>query len=143
MIVRAGNESDIVKASRLWLEMVKEMRPEWTPNVEWWRKIAVGSMRSGTYFVVVADEGGKLVGFLDWFIFDEPSTGKTHAVGQHLFLRPELRGSGIGRNLYDKAMEAVKDMGINTVELFCFENEKPMWEKRGFAPVRSLLRKEI
>lgn len=143
MIIRQGTESDIVKASRLWLEMVKEMRPDFTPNVEWWRRIAFESMRAGKYFILVADDGGKIVGFLDWFIFPEPSSGKIHAVGQHLYLKPELRGSGIGRNLYDKTIEEVKNMGITTVELFCFDNEKPMWEKRGFVPLRSLLRKEV
>lgn len=141
--IRDAYEADIVKASRLWLEMVNEMRPDFTPNIGWWRKIATDAMRQGSYFMIVADDGGKVVGFLDWFLFPEPSTGKVHAVGQHLFLKPELRGTGIGRCLYESAIEKVKETGILTVELFCFENEKPMWEKRGFVPLRTLLRKQL
>jgi GNAT superfamily N-acetyltransferase len=143
MLIRQANEADLHKAGRLWLAMVTEMRPDFTPNVEWWRKIARDSMRNGTYFMFVADEGGKIVGFLDWFLFPEPSTGQTHLVGQHLFLDPSFRGSGIGRELYEKTLEIGTGMGIKIFELFCFSNEQPYWEKRGFAPLRTLMRKEI
>ena len=141
--IREGNEGDIVKVSRLWVEMVREMRPDFTPNVEWWRKIARESMRQGPYAMLVADSGGKIVGFLDWFVFPEPSTGKIHMVGQHLFLLPEYRTTGIGRTLYERAIEFGKSKGITTFELFCFDNEKLHWEKRGFSALRTLMRKEI
>jgi GNAT superfamily N-acetyltransferase len=143
MIIREALEVDIIKASRLWLEMIAEMRPDFTPNVAWWRKIAATSMRSGDYFMIVADDGGRVVGFLDWFIFPEPSTGKIHAIGQHMFLKPELRGSGVGRKLYEIALDKVTNRGITTIDLFCFDNEKQMWEKRGFVPLRTLLRKNL
>ena len=143
MIIREALEVDIIKASRLWLEMIAEMRPDFTPNVAWWRKIAATSMRSGDYFMIVADDGGRVVGFLDWFIFPEPSTGKIHAVGQHMFLKPEFRGSGVGRKLYEIALDRVTNRGITTIDLFCFDNEKQMWEKRGFVPLRTLLRKNL
>lgn len=141
--IRQANEGDITKAGRLWLEMVREMRPDFTPNVEWWRKIARESMRQGSYALLVADDGGKIVGFLDWFLFPEPSTGKIHMVGQHLFLLPEYRNSGVGRDLYERALDHGKSKGITTFELFCFDNEKPHWEKRGFSPLRTLMRKEL
>lgn len=143
MLIRQANEGDILKVGRLWLEMVKEMRPDFTPNVEWWRKIAADAMRNGSYSMLVVDDGGKIVGFLDWFLFPEPSTGQVHMVGQHLYLKPELRGSGVGRELYEKTMEIGVARGVKTFELFCFGNEQPYWEKRGFAPLRTLMRKEI
>jgi GNAT superfamily N-acetyltransferase len=143
MLIRQANEGDLLKASRLWLEMVQEMRPDFTPNVEWWRKIARESMRRGNYSMLVVDDGGKLVGFLDWFLFPEPSTGRIHMVGQHLFLKSELRGTGIGRELYEKTMEIGTARGVKTFELFCFDAEQSYWEKRGFAPLRTLMRKEI
>lgn len=141
--IRIALEPDVIKASRLWLEMIAEMCPQFTPNVEWWRRIALNSMRIGTYFMLVADDGGKIVGFLDWFTFPEPSTGKIHAIGQHLYLKPEYREKGIGRELYEKALKTVIEGGIHTIDMFCFDREKPLWEKKGFKPLRSLLRKEI
>ena len=143
MRIRQANESDVLKVSRLWLEMVQEMKPEYTPNIMWWRQIAHESLKAGHYHILVAEEGGRVEGFVDWFVFPEPSTGKFHAIGQHLFLKPSRRGEGIGRDLYDKAIGWAKDHGIATVDMFCFDKEKPMWEAKGFSPLRSLLRKEI
>ena len=142
--VRQATEADIVKASRLWLEMLAEMAPQFdTPNVQWWREIAAVNMRQGQYHMLVVDDGGKIVGFLDWFLFPEPSTGKVHVVGQHFYLKPEYRGHGLGRELYEKAVSWVREHKLGTIELFCFDKELPMWEKRGFKPLRTLLRKEV
>jgi GNAT superfamily N-acetyltransferase len=144
MVIRQATEADIVKASRLWLDMLAEMAPQFdTPNVKWWREIATTSMRQGTYFMLVADEGGKIVGFLDWFLFPEPSTGQVHAVGQHLFLEDAYRGVGFGRELYERALAWAKKHEIKSIDMFCFDNEKPMWLRRGFTPLRTLLRKEV
>jgi GNAT superfamily N-acetyltransferase len=144
MVIRQATEADIVKASRLWLEMLAEMAPQFgTPNVKWWREIATTGMRQGTYFMLVADEGGKLVGFADWFLFPEPSTGQIHAVGQHLYLKPEYRGRGVGRELLKTAETHAMAKGVKAIDMFCFDKEKPMWEKHGYKPLRSLLRKEV
>ena len=144
MVIRQATEADIVKASRLWLEMLAEMAPQFdTPNVKWWREIAAVNMRQGQYHMLVADEGGKIVGFLDWFLFPEPSTGKVHVVGQHLFLESDYRGKGTGRELYETAIAWVKEHEIKSIDMFCFDKELPMWQKRGFVPLRTLLRKEV
>jgi GNAT superfamily N-acetyltransferase len=144
MTIRPATEADIVKASRLWLEMLAEMAPQYkTPNVGWWRGIATTNMRQENYFLLVADEGGKIVGFVDYFLFPEPSTGQIHAVGQHLFLRPEYRGKGMGRELLKTAEAQAIAKGVKAIDMFCFDAEKPMWEKHGYRPLRSLLRREV
>jgi GNAT superfamily N-acetyltransferase len=142
-MIRNGTEGDILKVSRLWVKMVTEMKPEWTPKVEWWRKIALNNLHGGRYFLSVADNGGKLSGFLDWFLYDEPSTGKLHAVGQHLFLDEEYRNIGIGNSLFHHAVEQAKKKKAEVIELMCFDNEKRFWEKKGFAPLRTLMRMEV
>jgi ribosomal protein S18 acetylase RimI-like enzyme len=142
--VRQATEADIVKASRLWLEMLVELTPQFaSPNVGWWRKLAIAGLREGNRFILVADEGGRLIGFVDWCLYPDPSDGQIHAVGQHTYLKPEYRGRGIGDELYRKAIEAGKKFGVKVVDLFCMDNEKPKWEKRGYKFVMSFLRKEV
>lgn len=143
MIIREGTEPDIIKISRLWLDMVKEMKPEYEPNVEWWRKIALQHLRSGIYYFYVADDGGKIVGFIDFFMYPEPSTGKKHCVGQHFFLKPEYRGKTTGRELYERSLSKGKKLGAKIIELFCFENERAMWKRKGFKSLRTLMRMEV
>lgn len=143
VIIRKGNEGDVIKVSRLWLEMLKEMKPEYTPNIEWWRTICIESLRSKRYMIFIAELGGSIKGFLDLFLFPEPSTGKIHAIGQHFFIRPNYRKNGIAYSLYKRAIkESIKNKA-SIFELFCFDNEKDMWMKKGFKPIRNLLRKEM
>lgn len=142
MIIRPGLEQDVVKVSRLWLEMVAELAPTYTPNVGWWRTMALQHLRGNRYHIFVADLGGRLVGFIDFFFFPEPSTGKIHAVGQHFYLTPEFRGQGVGRDLYQAAIELATPIA-QVVELFAFSAQTANWEKQGYKPVRTLLRKEL
>ena len=143
MVIRAGLQSDILKVSRLWVELVKELGPELTPNVEWWREHAEIYMRSGVYFVFVAEEGGRPVGFIDYFLFKEPATSKVHAVGQHFYVLPEYRKSKVSGQLWRKAMTHGKKNGAQIYELYCFEKELPFWKRHSFLPKRNLVRREI
>lgn len=141
-MIRVGIEADIVKVSRLWKEMVNEMKPGWSPNVEWWRDIAVKCIRAGSYFILVNEEGGVINGFLDLFIYNEPSTGKRHAVGQHFFIVKESRDTGLAQKLYNAAIAKTKEEKAVVLELFCFDEEMPLWEKKGYRKVRTLMRME-
>lgn len=141
MIIRLANKTDILKISRLWLQMVGELAPELTPNANWWREIAANQMEVNNYKAVVAEVGGKLLGFVDYFIFPEPATGKIHCVGQHLFILPEHRGSDIAGKLWRCVLKQSRKDGAKTHELFCFVNQEGFWNHHGFKKTRILMRK--
>lgn len=141
--VRKATEGDLHKAGRLWLAMVKELAPQFTPNVVRWRALARTHMRSGGYVMFVAEGGQKLAGFLDLFLYPEPSTGKVHAVGQHFYLGPEYRSGKTAWRLYDEAVGYAVSKKAQVMELFCFDGEKAMWARKGYVPLRTLMRKEI
>lgn len=53
----------------------------------------------------------------------------------HTAVSPEYQKQGIGRQLVDTAVEALKNIGINKAALVVFdrnENGNAFWEKRGF-----------
>jgi len=141
MIVRSGNKEDIKQVGRLWLQMIAELSPSLTPNVEWWKEMANNLFDAGAYYLVVAEEDGVLKGFIDGMLFPEPSTGKIHGVGQHMYVRPNYRNTFIAARLYKKLVRALQDNGATILELFCFDNEKPLWEKKGYKPLRQLMRR--
>ncbi len=144
MSVRRGTEGDLHKAGRLWLAMVAELAPSFTPNVDWWRKIAASHLKTGQYAMFVAEDSGqRIVGFLDLFIYPEPSTGKAHAVGQHFYVQPEARRTRVAKALYDAAEQFAIKKKAAIMELFCFDNEKAMWARKGYSPLRTLMRKEV
>ncbi len=143
MVIRRATEGDVHKAGRLWLAMVGELAPHFTPNVEWWRKMALAHMRSGNYVMFVAETGQRLAGFLDLFLYPEPSTGKVHAVGQHFYVDMEHRHTRVAWRLYEQAVHHAVESKAEVMELFCFDSEKAMWTRKGYSALRTLMRKEI
>ena len=82
----------------------------------------------GTCFVAV--EQGGIVGTI--------LTGHDGRRGtiSHMAVSPDCQGRGIGRRLVEAALSALREQGINKVNLVAFAaNEKgnAFWEKMGFA----------
>lgn len=123
--------------------MVKEMRPEYEPNAGLWREYCVNFMRRGKYFVFVAEDRGRVIGFIDYFLFKEPSTDKIHCVGQHFYMIPEFRKGKTAWWLYKVATDTAKMLGAQVIELHCFEEELPKWKRKGYKIARYLVRQEV
>jgi len=143
MKIIQGDLTTIPLAAELWMEMVKESRPDWEPNPHWWIDIAQKNMISGSYTQLFAVDGDDVCGFGDLFLFPEPSTGKLHCVGQHIYVRVPYRGSSAARSLVREWYKIAKDSGASYMELFAFDDEKERWNKKGFLPARVLMRKEM
>lgn len=143
MKICRGNEKSLEAVTDLWVEMVKESRPDWKPSKEVWMAMAGSMLMGDTYMQLLAIEKERIVGFLDFMLFTEPSTGKLHCVGQHLYVKPEYRGSSAGSRIYREWTRICKASKVQVMELFSFEDEIDRWDKVGFMPVRVLMRKEL
>ncbi len=140
-MIRPGTEYDVFKISKLWFSMVREMRPDLEPNPSLWRKHCFRFLRTGNYFIFVDEAGGRIRGFVDYFLFMEPSTDKLHGCGQHFYVLPEFRKTKIAWELYHSAITDMDTRGVQIRELMCFKKEIPFWKKRGFSePVRYMMR---
>ena len=91
MKIIKGTIEDIEEVSQLWLEMVKELASSYNPRVDWWQIIAKRAINGGDYRIFILKDDDVMVGFVDFFIFPEPSTGMLHSVGQHLYVQPAYR----------------------------------------------------
>ena len=77
----------------------------------------------------VAENNGRIIGVI--------MTGHDGRRGYiyHTAVMPEYRNQGVGRNLVNNVMDALKNEGINKVALVVFENNElgnGFWEKIGF-----------
>lgn len=143
MIIRKGTDRDIEEVSNLWLEMVKELAPDYMPNIEWWQEMACELVKSNTYHIIIAKNGERIIGFIDFFLYPEPATGLVHAVGQHFYVKPDYRKGMVSSRLWKRALTLAKEKDAENIELFCFENEQSMWMKKKFKPVRILVRRSM
>jgi len=145
IIIRYARPHDVEEIASLWERMVKELKPDYAPNVSWWVGMARTLLKSEAYYALTAvdDETGRIIGFLDGFLYPEPSTGKLHGVGQHFFLIPEYRKTSIAGRLYREAVRKARAAGATVLEFFCFPAEQPFWESKGYAPVRMIMRRDL
>jgi ribosomal protein S18 acetylase RimI-like enzyme len=90
------------------------------------------------YFVLVAEEAGKPVGFIalyeSYALYAEGAFGTI----PELYVRPEYRSKGVGKKLTDKAKELAAAKGwarleVTTPPLPQFERTLQFYEKEGFS----------
>lgn len=141
MKTRKANQADILKVSQLWLEMTRELMPQATPNVTWWKKRVFALMSTDAYFMFVVEHGGRILGFIDYLISPEPATSKIHAIGQCLYIRPEYRQTNAAGRLWKIVLKDLKKRGVQVLETICADQQKSFWEKRGFEFEYHLMKK--
>ena len=144
IVIRLGTQEDITQISKLWLQMVNELRPGLKPNVSWWQTMCRNFMdATNLYTVIVALDKSTIIGFVDGFIFPEPATGKAHGVAQHFFILPEYRKTNIAQRLYLQILKLAKQKKASCVEFFCFSDNKEFWLKKNYKEMRIMMRKEL
>ncbi|MEW6399938.1 MAG: GNAT family N-acetyltransferase, partial [Bacillota bacterium] len=81
-------------------------------DVSWAGQVAPGHFLHFADTGFVAEEDGKLIGFLLGFVSQSrPGEAYIHLAGVH----PTRRGSGVGRRLYETFFAAVEERGCHTV----------------------------
>jgi GNAT superfamily N-acetyltransferase len=144
VIIRKGTEADIDLVGLLWLDMVRELNPSYTPNIGWWKNITLGMMRQyKSHYLFVAEEAQDVVGFIDFFVVPEPATGCAHAVCRHLYVRPENRNRGVSNSLLRQYDESAKKEAAAVLELECGQEQHSFWQGKGFVPVQLRMKRYI
>ncbi len=85
----------------------------------------------------VAERQGEIVGTL-WLQLIEKlpnpvAEAERHAYISSLYVRPELRGQGIGSALLSTALEACRELEVDAVILWPTEESRGLYERHGFA----------
>lgn len=132
MNIRNATPQDGKRLKALWLDMALELDPKGAPNPAWWEAVFMNSLRQSSIRTLVAEDQGKLVGFLQYVFFPEPSDGKKHCHGTHLYLRPEYRGKRAGFRMVEQGIADAKKNGAKVIELMCHEAQVKMWKKKGW-----------
>ena len=127
-----ATETDLPRIAALWLAMVNETYPDGKPNAMWWMEQARKFHDTGAYWIVVnRDEHGKVNGFIDFMIHDEPATSQRHACVMSYYVLPEYRSKGkIAYALMKTAHDIAK---LEKCTISAFTTKKPrMWTRKGF-----------
>jgi len=143
MIIRRALVTDIFELSRLWAGMVSEADAAMTPNLEMWRGYIVGLMNYQGYFMFVAEENNRLVGFVDYAMQPEPGKGIWIAVINFFYVSPEFRGADASGQLWKAVIESARENNAKEFSSICFPEKLEFWEKHGFETECFRIRKVI
>lgn len=102
--------------------------------IEAWREeLTITSKFIEHHEVFAAAESDKLIGFYALVEFD----GKTEL--DHLWVLPELIGKGIGRQLFNHALEQAAMMGAQSIEIASDPNAEGFYLKAGAAKIGDVI----
>jgi ribosomal protein S18 acetylase RimI-like enzyme len=99
---------------------------------------------NGKYTVYVAENDGKLIGFIGGSI--KENADKTYSKMGYIedwFVTEKWRGQGIGQSLYDKLAEDFKDCDYLSLYAYLSNPAIEMYKKMGFAPCSLMMVKKI
>ena len=143
VIIREAMHGEVESIADLWLKMCKELNPDAVPDKQAWVQIIQGLFKTGKYHIVVAEQEGQIIGFLDGFAYLEPSIGQMLGVSQHIYILPLERGGRIAHLLYEYIMQFANNYKIKTVQITCDHIGKKKWERKGFKVDKFIMSKEV
>jgi ribosomal protein S18 acetylase RimI-like enzyme len=117
MIIRLGEENDFEEITRLAFEFDDYLddllsTPEVERNSrETIRKVLTEGFSDPKHFFFVAEEGGKLIGFSDVWIYPEFIHGGKSAYLNNLYITKDKRRSGVGSQLLSETLRKSKEEG--------------------------------
>ena len=143
MKIREATIDDIGDMALLWRMMIKEIKPESKPNMQWWLAFQKEMMEANIYGSYVATIEGVMVGFICGIIYPDSITGDLVGFGQEFYVMPEFRDSRASKLLYRSLIRMAKEKGANTLEMSCFEGQLELWQSKGFDIHKYHVRRKI
>lgn len=142
-MIRDANINDLPEMSGLWVSMLKETNPEGKPNVEWWLECQKEMMTLDTYYLYVATEDKKMVGFITGILYPDATTGERVAFGQEFYVIPERRNDKISEALYGKLVRMGKSLNADCIEMTCFQGQMKFWLNKGYEMQKYCIRRPM
>jgi GNAT superfamily N-acetyltransferase len=120
MLIRPLVAADRAAWEPLWQDYLRFYQTELAPDVTemTFTRLTGGEEPMGG---LVADAGGRLVGITHWISHRSCWTIGNYCYLQDLFVAPDLRGGGIGRQLIEAVYEKARALGCSRVHWLTHE----------------------
>ena len=152
--VREAQGEDLPAVAELWRELTTQHAAyggSWqlAPQaVEQFRESLERTLASPQVFVLVAEEDGRVIGYVHGFVranavwFEERTVGTIVSI----CVSSDVRGRRIGQSLVGAAMARFREKGVKRVETLVAQGNRAalgFWEKAGFADHTRVLSKSL
>ena len=141
--IRAVNADDETIWRELWagyLAFYETSLPDHVTDTTWSRILS----GDGTFQAIVAERDGEVVGFANLVLHDFTWSDRPAGLLHDLFVRPEVRGGGVGRALIQHVIDQGRREGWNRVYWMTKEdNDTARTLYDTFAPADGFVRYRI
>lgn len=96
--------------------------------------------------LIALNESGEALGFGVFQVREKGSKTEPYGYIKKAYVKPELRGNGIFRKIYEEGVKWLKEKKVPYIELLCdSKNEIGLknWESLGFGEVKKVMRKRL
>lgn len=142
-VVRRAGRNDVVEVSYLWESFIKESMPNEKPNRELWVRQITSMMNNPDYYLYIAKDKGRIVGFQAGSLWHDASKDKLCVIGNSFYVKPEYRNTLIAPKLH---RHGIKDAKQHHAQLFRRDVDDtflPFWEKKGYKKIRTIVESEL
>ena len=150
MTIRKATIWDTADITHMWSAMQTEIAiPYRTADNREMERFYFGitaRLQRNDWHILIAEVNGRPAGFIMGNILMY-EYGNSNIIGNcdHLFVKPEYRGSGIGSKLIEELNNWVKACGAKIAEFTTVYDEKLIrkWQHRGYIPSQVIYTKEV
>ena len=125
MNIRQASAQDAAELSRI----AHEAKQHWGYPENWMRRwdadLIITPEFIGNNYVYVAEEGNRVSGFYALTVRDKK------AELEHMWVAPDLMGTGVGKQLFLAAMEKAAELKLSAVEISSDPNAEGFYQKMG------------
>jgi len=124
--IRQATANDVPAVVRLWQEMMDvhaaldplRFRPA-NDGADYWAEAFVGWLEDEKCYALVADDGGRLVGYIVGWLHQPPPVFQPDVYGfvSDICVAADCRQTGIGRRLFEALKAWFREHGASHVEL--------------------------
>ena len=149
-LIRKATIWDTQDITKMWSEMQDEIaipyRTADDREMERFYFGVIARLQRSDWHILIAEDGNKPAGFIMGNIL-RYEYGNSDIIGNcdHLFVKPEYRGSGIGSQLITELNNWAKISGATIAEFTTVYDEKLIrkWQHRGYIPSQVIYTKEV
>lgn len=153
--IRKAKLSDAESLARLYFQFW-EPHKKVDPLLEFEKRLTLKSqtesakkdIRKRNNHILVADLGGEVIGFIEFFIKKNDDCFKIKRYGylNSAAINKDYRRKGVAKALTDAALRSLKEQGIKYIRTNVYDSNKVAmntWIKLGFRPQSSILIRKI
>ena len=132
MNIRLADKADIVPVSLLWLDMVEEISPQSTPNVEWYIESVEKNIGNPNYYIMLAYQDDEAIAFFEAHFYPDAFSGLHSVLIRNFYVKPEYDRLGVAELLQRQMYQISSFYNIKRKQIITPKSMMDFWTRKKY-----------